>query len=93
MNKSIILLVLIATLGLNGCAGMSQTEQRTMSGTVGGAGAGVILVHSQVTPPWARQPADSCWASTKKPNKRPTRKAEQTARISSSRMETYLTLI
>ncbi len=40
MNKSIIVLVLFLTLGLSGCAGMSQTEQRTMSGTMGGAGAG-----------------------------------------------------
>ena len=43
MNKSTIVLFVILTLGLSGCAGMSQTEQRTMSGTMGGAGAGAII--------------------------------------------------
>ncbi len=43
MKKLTVVLMLIFTLGFSGCAGMSQTEQRTMSGTMGGAGVGAII--------------------------------------------------
>lgn len=35
--------LLICTLALSGCAGMSDTQQRAMSGTAIGAGGGAIL--------------------------------------------------
>lgn len=43
MKKLITVLMLISTLSFSGCAGMSQTEQRTMSGTMGGAGVGAVI--------------------------------------------------
>lgn len=43
MKNLFIVLILILTLGLFGCAGMSDTEQRTVSGTAIGAGAGAVI--------------------------------------------------
>jgi uncharacterized membrane protein len=43
MNKFKILLILIMTLGLAGCANMSQTEQRTVTGGAGGAAVGAVI--------------------------------------------------
>lgn len=43
MIKLIRLSILIVTLGLAGCANLSQTEQRTLTGGVGGAGAGALI--------------------------------------------------
>ena len=42
MGKSLIVLILVIGLALGGCAGMSQTEQRTLSGGAMGAGAGFL---------------------------------------------------
>ncbi len=41
MNK--ILLPLLCAATLSGCAGMSDTQQRALTGTVGGAGVGAVL--------------------------------------------------
>ena len=43
MKNLVIALMLILTLGLFGCAGMSDTEQRTLSGGAIGAGAGAVV--------------------------------------------------
>ena len=44
MNKFKIIIILVITLGLAGCANMSQTEQRTVTGGAGGAAVGAISV-------------------------------------------------
>jgi uncharacterized membrane protein len=41
--KKMIILVMVAALLLGGCAGMSNTEQRTLSGGAMGAGAGALI--------------------------------------------------
>jgi len=38
-----IALALIAGLALSGCAGMSSTEQRTLTGGAGGAATGAVI--------------------------------------------------
>ncbi len=43
MHKLTTIFILAITLGLYGCANMSQTEQRTATGALGGAGAGAII--------------------------------------------------
>ena len=43
MKKISILLILIISLTVFGCAGMSDTQQRTLSGGAIGAGAGTIV--------------------------------------------------
>ncbi|MCL4500649.1 MAG: glycine zipper domain-containing protein [Deltaproteobacteria bacterium] len=42
MNKMLILIVAAAVL-LSGCSGMSNTEQRVLSGTAIGAGGGTLI--------------------------------------------------
>ncbi len=34
---------LCATLALDGCAGLSETQQRTLTGSMGGAAAGALI--------------------------------------------------
>lgn len=43
MKYLVIILMLILTLGLSGCAGMSDTEQRTLSGGAIGTGVGAVV--------------------------------------------------
>jgi osmotically inducible lipoprotein OsmB len=43
MKNLVIVLMLIFTLGLFGCAGMSDTEQRTLSGAAIGTAAGTVI--------------------------------------------------
>jgi hypothetical protein len=43
VKRTSIFLVVIMGLSLLGCAGMSDTEQRTLSGAAIGAGAGTIV--------------------------------------------------
>jgi len=43
MKNLVIVLVLVLTLGMAGCAGMSDTQQRTLSGGAIGAGAGAVV--------------------------------------------------
>jgi len=43
MTKIMISLMIITSLILGGCAGMSQTEQRTLSGGAIGAAGGAII--------------------------------------------------
>lgn len=43
MNKLFMFLTLALVLTLSGCAGMSQTEQRTLTGGAGGAAVGAII--------------------------------------------------
>jgi osmotically inducible lipoprotein OsmB len=38
-----VILVLVAALLLGGCSGMSNTEQRVLSGTAIGAGGGTLI--------------------------------------------------
>ena len=41
--KKTIVLVMVATLMLGGCAGMSSTEQRVLSGGAMGASSGALI--------------------------------------------------
>ena len=43
MKNVVVLLVMLLALGFSGCAGMSDTEQRTLSGGAIGAGAGTVV--------------------------------------------------
>ncbi|MEN8690045.1 MAG: YMGG-like glycine zipper-containing protein [Desulfobacterales bacterium] len=43
MKKLTIVIILVISLAFVGCAGMSDTEQRTLSGTAIGAGAGTVV--------------------------------------------------
>ncbi len=43
MKKMTIAIILIIGLALGGCSGMSDTEQRTLSGGAIGAGAGAAV--------------------------------------------------
>jgi len=43
MKKLSIVTILVIGLALGGCAGMSDTEQRTLSGGAIGAGAGAVV--------------------------------------------------
>ena len=41
--KKILILVVVATLMISSCSGMSTTEQRVVSGTAMGAGGGALI--------------------------------------------------
>jgi osmotically inducible lipoprotein OsmB len=43
MKKLLIVTILVIGLALGGCSGMSDTEQRTLSGGAIGAGAGAVV--------------------------------------------------
>jgi osmotically inducible lipoprotein OsmB len=43
MKKIAIVVILVVGLALLGCAGMSDTEQRTLSGSAMGAAAGTVV--------------------------------------------------
>lgn len=43
MTKLLLAAILMITLALGGCAGMTPTEQRTLSGGAIGAGAGALF--------------------------------------------------
>ena len=43
MKKLAILMILVITAALPGCAGMTDTQQRTLSGTAMGAAAGTAI--------------------------------------------------
>ena len=43
MKRSVLSMLLIGALATAGCANMSQTEQRTVTGAAGGAAAGAIV--------------------------------------------------
>jgi uncharacterized membrane protein len=43
MKKSALIILLVFSLALGGCAGMSDTEQRTLSGAAIGTAAGGIV--------------------------------------------------
>ncbi|MBW2690503.1 MAG: glycine zipper family protein [Deltaproteobacteria bacterium] len=43
MKNLFIVLIVILSLGLSGCAGMSDTEQRTLSGGAIGTGVGAVV--------------------------------------------------
>jgi osmotically inducible lipoprotein OsmB len=42
MNKT-VLLIMVAAVLLGGCSGMSNTEQRVLSGSAIGAGSGTLI--------------------------------------------------
>ena len=41
--KKVLILVMVATVTLGACSGMSYTEQRTLSGGAIGAGSGALI--------------------------------------------------
>ena len=43
MMKKTVVLVVVAVMVLGGCAGMSPTEQRVLSGSAIGAGGGALI--------------------------------------------------
>lgn len=43
MKRGIMAIVVAGALATSGCAGMSQTEQRTLTGGAGGAAAGAVI--------------------------------------------------
>lgn len=43
MSRIVIVMVIVSSLALCGCAGMSQTEQRALSGGALGAAGGAIV--------------------------------------------------
>ena len=43
MKKNLIVVLLVVSLALGGCAGMSDTEQRTLSGAAIGTAAGGVV--------------------------------------------------
>ena len=43
MNKYSVIIILVISLAIGGCAGMSDTEQRTLSGAAIGTAAGGIV--------------------------------------------------
>jgi|GEM_PF-251524 len=43
MHKFYIFLILVIGISLSGCANMSQTQQRTVTGGLGGAGVGAAI--------------------------------------------------
>ena len=82
MKNITIIVLLVASLSLSGCAGMSDTQQRTMSGAaIGTAAGGVIGAISGNTGMGMAIGAAAgagggyLYGSTRNPSKRPTRKA------------------
>jgi len=43
MRKHNLAFVMVAAIGLSGCAGLDATQQRTLTGAAGGAAAGGLL--------------------------------------------------
>jgi YMGG-like Gly-zipper len=43
MRHLLIVLSLVALVAMGGCAGMSETQQRTLTGGTGGAAAGAVI--------------------------------------------------
>jgi hypothetical protein len=43
VKSSVIAILVAGALATSGCAGMSQTEQRTLTGGAGGAAAGAVI--------------------------------------------------
>jgi len=43
MKKSIVAVILVISIAFVGCAGMSDTQQRSLSGGAIGAGAGAVV--------------------------------------------------
>lgn len=43
MKRTIVATMLMAALATGGCAGLSETEQRTVTGGAGGAAAGALI--------------------------------------------------
>ncbi|MFM8338984.1 MAG: hypothetical protein ACKN9C_03230 [Fluviibacter sp.] len=53
MIKKTLLLVPVAALALTGCSGMSDTQQRTLSGgAIGAAGGAAIVAIAGANPIW-----------------------------------------
>jgi osmotically inducible lipoprotein OsmB len=43
MRRLILAVIVVAMVSLSGCAGMSQTQQRTITGGAAGAGGGALI--------------------------------------------------
>ena len=54
MKNYALILILTISLALGGCAGMSDTEQRTLSGAAIGTGAGAVVGAIAGSAGWGR---------------------------------------
>ena len=100
MKKFSIVILLVISLALGGCAGMSDTEQRTLSGGAIGTGAGAVIGAIAGHTVWGGchwrgspvQPAAIFMITTRRPNRRPTTKptmkATRPARRTNKRCQT-----
>ena len=43
MKSKLVILVMVVAIALGGCSGMSNTQQRTLSGGAIGAGSGALI--------------------------------------------------
>lgn len=43
MKRAFVATMLVAAVATGGCAGMTETEQRTLTGGAGGAAAGAVI--------------------------------------------------
>ena len=43
MKRGVIAILVVGALATSGCANMSQTQQRTVTGAAGGAAAGAVI--------------------------------------------------
>ena len=43
MRHLLVVLIVVALMAMGGCAGMSETQQRTLTGGAGGAAGGAII--------------------------------------------------
>ena len=79
MKKLSIIILLVISLALAGCAGMSDTEQRTLSGGAIGAGAGAVvgaIAGHTAAGAIAGEPA-GLWAPTKEHRKKGNRRNQR----------------
>ena len=64
MKKIAIAIILIISLAMGGCSGMSDTEQRTLSGAAIGAGAGTAIGAASGNTAWGAAIGTAAGATT-----------------------------
>ena len=52
--RNTLIPTIVILLGLAGCGDLTTTQQRTMTGGIGGAAGGAVPVRSRAMPAWAR---------------------------------------